>query len=82
LGYTKFFEMRVPDHAAVDATVELARAVAGEGKASYINAILRAILREPRIFLPLNSLYRLLTRHGSSLRLKLDYLHLIALSLY
>jgi 16S rRNA (cytosine967-C5)-methyltransferase len=50
LGLHQIFEMRVPDHAAVDATVELARAVAGEGKASYVNAILRAILREPPDF--------------------------------
>lgn len=50
LGLHQIFEMRVPDHAAVDATVELARAVAGEGKASYINAILRSILRDPPRF--------------------------------
>lgn len=50
LGLHQIFEMRVPDHAAVDATVELARAVAGEGKASYINAILRSILRDPPDF--------------------------------
>ena len=47
MGIHQIFEMRVPDHAAVDATVEVARSVAGEGKASYVNAILRTILREP-----------------------------------
>ncbi len=56
LGLHQIFEMRVPDHAAVDATVELARAVAGEGKASYINAILRSILREPPDFSALTEL--------------------------
>lgn len=50
LGIHQIFEMRVPDHAAVDATVELARYVAGEGKSSYINAILRSLLREPPKF--------------------------------
>ena len=50
LGLHQIFEMRVPDHAAVDATVELARLVAGEGKASYVNAILRAVLRDPPNF--------------------------------
>ena len=50
LGIHQIFEMRVPDHAAVDATVELARFIAGEGKASYINAILRSILRDPPNF--------------------------------
>jgi len=50
IGLHQIFEMRVPDHAAVDATVEVARAVAGEGKASYVNAILRSILRDPPRF--------------------------------
>ena len=47
MGLHQILEMRVPDHAAVDATVEVARLVAGEGKASYVNAILRSILRDP-----------------------------------
>ncbi len=50
MGLHQIFEMRVPDHAAVDATVEVARAVAGEGKASYVNAILRSVLRDPPNF--------------------------------
>ena len=50
MGLHQIFEMRVPDHAAVDATVELARSVAGEGKASYVNAILRSVLRDPPNF--------------------------------
>jgi 16S rRNA (cytosine967-C5)-methyltransferase len=33
--------MRVPSHAAVSATVELARKVIGESKASFVNALLR-----------------------------------------
>jgi 16S rRNA (cytosine967-C5)-methyltransferase len=33
--------MRVPSHAAVSATVELARKVVGESKASFVNALLR-----------------------------------------
>lgn len=56
MGLYQIFEMRVPDHAAVDATVELARAVAGEGKASYVNAILRSILREPPDFATISDL--------------------------
>ena len=41
LGAHQLFEMRVPTHAAVSATVELGRKVLGESKASFLNAILR-----------------------------------------
>lgn len=41
LGAHQLFEMRVPSHAAVSATVELARKVIGESKASFVNALLR-----------------------------------------
>ena len=41
LGAHQLLAMRVPSHAAVAATVELARAVVGEGRASFVNAILR-----------------------------------------
>lgn len=41
MGAHQLFEMRVPLHAAVGATVEVARKVIGESKASYVNAILR-----------------------------------------
>lgn len=43
LGAHQLFEMRVPIHAAVSATVELGRKVLGESKASFLNAILRKI---------------------------------------
>jgi len=41
LGAHQLFEMRVPTHAAVSATVELGRKVLGESKAAFLNAILR-----------------------------------------
>jgi 16S rRNA (cytosine967-C5)-methyltransferase len=43
LGAHQLFEMRVPTHAAVSATVELCRKVLGESKASFLNAILRKV---------------------------------------
>ena len=43
LGAHQLFEMRVPIHASVSATVELGRKVLGESKASFLNAILRKI---------------------------------------
>ncbi len=43
MGIHQLFEMRVATHGAVSATVELARKVIGEAKASYVNAILRKV---------------------------------------
>jgi len=45
LGAHQLLGMRVPSHAAVGATVELARAVAGEGRGSFVNAVLRRVGR-------------------------------------
>lgn len=47
LGVYQLFEMRVPVHAAVSATVELARKVLGESKATYVNALLRKVSARP-----------------------------------
>jgi len=46
LGAHQLFEMRVPTHAAVSATVELGRKVLGESKASFLNAILRTVSKK------------------------------------
>jgi 16S rRNA (cytosine967-C5)-methyltransferase len=46
LGAHQLLAMRVPSHAAVGATVELARAVAGEGRGSFVNAVLRRVARQ------------------------------------
>lgn len=46
LGAHQLFEMRVPIHAAVSATVELGRKVLGESKASFLNAILRKVSKK------------------------------------
>ena len=50
LGVHQIFEMRVPIHAAVSETVELARQVAGESKATYINALLRSIAADLEVY--------------------------------
>lgn len=47
LGVHQLFEMRVPAHAAVSATVELSRKVLGESKATYVNALLRKVSARP-----------------------------------
>jgi 16S rRNA (cytosine967-C5)-methyltransferase len=47
LGVHQLFEMRVPTHAAVSATVELARKVLGESKGSYVNALMRKVSARP-----------------------------------
>ncbi|KWX05297.1 rRNA cytosine-C5-methyltransferase [Carbonactinospora thermoautotrophica] len=43
LGAHQLLAMRVPAHAAVSATVDLARAVTGEGRAKFVNAVLRRV---------------------------------------
>jgi 16S rRNA (cytosine967-C5)-methyltransferase len=43
LGAHQLLAMRVPVHAAVGATVELARATVGDGRSSLVNAVLRKI---------------------------------------
>ena len=55
IGIHQIFEMRVSAHAAVGETVEVARAVAGESKASYINAVLRSISADLDIYNDLES---------------------------
>ena len=43
IGIHQLTKMRVAQHAAVSETVEVAKRVAGESKASYVNAILRKV---------------------------------------
>ena len=58
LGVHQIHEMRVPDHAAVAATVEVARKRIGESKASFVNALLRSVTRKTTTdwFSPLDSI--------------------------
>jgi len=46
LGVHQIHELRIPDHAAVAATVEVARKRIGESKASFVNALLRSVTRK------------------------------------
>lgn len=43
LGAHQLLATRIPTHAAVSATVELARAEVGDGRAKFVNAVLRRI---------------------------------------
>ena len=58
LGVHQLHEMRVPDHAAVASTVEVARKRLGESKASFVNAMLRNVTRKSKEewFLPLDAI--------------------------
>jgi 16S rRNA (cytosine967-C5)-methyltransferase len=58
LGVHQLHEMRVPDHAAVASTVEVARKRLGESKASFVNALLRSVTRTSQEdwFLPLTQM--------------------------
>ncbi|GGO82261.1 RsmB/NOP family class I SAM-dependent RNA methyltransferase [Wenjunlia tyrosinilytica] len=43
LGAHQLLSTRIPSHAAVSATVDLARVVLGDGRAKFVNAVLRRI---------------------------------------
>ncbi|MFM7013706.1 MAG: RsmB/NOP family class I SAM-dependent RNA methyltransferase [Actinomycetota bacterium] len=45
IGAHQILQMRVPDHAAINETVNLAKKVAGSGAVGFVNAVLRKILR-------------------------------------
>ncbi|MDN5632341.1 RsmB/NOP family class I SAM-dependent RNA methyltransferase [Kocuria sp.] len=46
LGVHQLLAMRVPDHAALDATVGLVRGEVGQGPAGLVNAVLRKVARQ------------------------------------
>jgi 16S rRNA (cytosine967-C5)-methyltransferase len=71
LGVHQIHEMRIPDHAAVAATVEVARKRVGESKASFVNALLRSVTRKSieELFSPL------LTISDPVERLSIQYSH-------
>ena len=43
IGAYQLFDTRIPNHAAVSTTVDLARLELGEGKASFVNALMRRL---------------------------------------
>ncbi|MFF0591557.1 RsmB/NOP family class I SAM-dependent RNA methyltransferase [Streptomyces sp. NPDC003781] len=46
LGVHQLLGTRIPSHAAVSASVELARVVLGDGRAKFVNAVLRKVARD------------------------------------
>jgi 16S rRNA (cytosine967-C5)-methyltransferase len=68
MGIHQLTQMRVPDHAAVSETVEVAKLVAGESKASYVNAILRKVSADTNDLSELTSMPNLQ-------RLSIEYSH-------
>jgi 16S rRNA (cytosine967-C5)-methyltransferase len=64
LGVHQIHEMRIPDHAAVAATVEVARKRIGESKASFVNALLRSVTRKSieEWFVPLDAMTDIVER--------------------
>jgi len=64
LGVHQIHEMRIPDHASVASTVEVARKRLGESKASFVNALLRGVTRKSvdEWFAPLSAMKDPVTR--------------------
>ncbi|MGH3352663.1 MAG: RsmB/NOP family class I SAM-dependent RNA methyltransferase [Nocardioides sp.] len=46
LGAHQVLSMRVPDHAAISTSVDLARSKVGQGPAGFVNAVLRKVTRK------------------------------------
>ena len=69
MGIHQVTQMRVPDHAAVGETVEVARATIGESRASYVNALLRKTTADSSFFEDLASI------EDNKTRLALTYSH-------
>ncbi|WP_255954318.1 RsmB/NOP family class I SAM-dependent RNA methyltransferase [Streptomyces odontomachi] len=46
LGVHQLLSTRIPTHAAVSASVELARVVLGDGRAKFVNAVLRKVAQD------------------------------------
>lgn len=72
MGLHQLNEMRVADHAAVGETVEVARALVGESKASFINALLREATRQPDFY---NSYEIDITESAADITRKLSILY-------
>jgi 16S rRNA (cytosine967-C5)-methyltransferase len=63
----------IPDHAAINETVELAKTLYGEGIAGLVNSILRSYQRSPEINYPDNSAERIAYEHSYPLELIGDW---------
>jgi len=64
MGIHQVKEMRIPDHAAVGETVEVARATVGESKASFVNAILRRATSDTTFESDIDSMTDLKSRYA------------------
>jgi len=70
LGLFQFkFIKSIPDYAAVNETVELAKQLYNESIGDFVNSILRSYLRNPEIKYPENSAERIAIEHSYPLDL-------------
>ncbi len=54
----------IPEHAAVNETVELAKSILSDSVADFINAVLRNYLRHPEIVYPTDTIERIAVEHS------------------
>jgi 16S rRNA (cytosine967-C5)-methyltransferase len=68
LLYLGLFQIKyldsVPDHSAVDTTVELTKELFSQNTADFVNAVLRNYLRNPEIELPKDDIDRIAIEHS------------------
>ncbi len=54
----------IPEHAAVNETVELSKTIIGDNGAGFVNAVLRAYLRNPKFDYPTDPIARIAYEHS------------------
>lgn len=54
----------IPEHAAVNETVELAKTILGDSVADFVNAVLRSYQRDPNVSFPNNPVERIAYEHS------------------
>lgn len=68
LLYMAFYQLlycdSIPDHAAVNESVELAKKLYGDQVANFVNAVLREYLRKPQIIYPDDPIERIAYEHS------------------
>ncbi|MFO7660774.1 MAG: transcription antitermination factor NusB, partial [Candidatus Cloacimonadaceae bacterium] len=74
--YQLLYMKSVPDHAAVNETVELAKSVFGEAVAGFVNSVLRSYQRKPEIKYPEDNIQRIAYEYSYPIELIEDWIKL------
>ncbi len=74
--YQLLYMKSVPDHAAVNETVELAKSIFGEAIAGFVNSVLRSYQRKPEVTYPEDNIHRIAYEYSYPVELIEDWFRL------